>query len=108
MVPELVMPVAPVITPAVEISNAVESMATVFDPPPIETAPFEVPVPTLIAKLEETLRSIAPPEEVMAPVFVIPRTSVIAPEVFISKRSPLPTVKSEAGEASPIPTLPVK
>ncbi|KKR40257.1 MAG: hypothetical protein UT75_C0009G0030 [Candidatus Yanofskybacteria bacterium GW2011_GWE2_40_11] len=45
IVPEEVRPVNPDATPAEEISQFDELIAKVFDPPPIDMAPLDVPVP---------------------------------------------------------------
>jgi len=52
VVPVELRPVNPVAAPSVETSQVVEFTATVLDPPPIDTAPVEVPVPRFTLKLE--------------------------------------------------------
>ena len=47
-------------------------------------------------------------ESVMLPVVVKPVAATIAPKELTWNRSPLPTVRREAGEVSPMPTLPRK
>ncbi len=46
------------------------------------------------------------PENLIVPDEVIPVAAAIAPELFTWNKSPLPTVNNEAGDESPIPTLP--
>ncbi|KKS42541.1 MAG: hypothetical protein UV37_C0011G0001 [Candidatus Collierbacteria bacterium GW2011_GWA1_42_60] len=85
MSPEEAMPVKPEAAPSVEMSQLVELTATVLDPPPMVTAPVEVPVLMLVVKFEESLRLTLPPEVVTLPT----------------------TVSLEPGLVSPIPKLPV-
>ena len=79
--------VSPEKAPAVETSQLVELTETVFNPPPREMAPVDVPVPTLIAKLDEALRLMAAPETVSPkllvtkPLEVTPLVAVISPEM---------------------------
>ena len=70
IVPEEVNPVKPDATPADVISQIEESMATDPEPPPIETAPVELPVLIFVAKLEEALSAIVPPVKSIASVDV--------------------------------------
>jgi hypothetical protein len=71
--------VTPLTAPAVETSKAVELIAKVFEPPPIETAPVDVPVPILIAKFDDAFRLIAAPE-IVAPAVADRRVlNVFAP-----------------------------
>lgn len=64
----------PEIPPAEEISQVDESIATLLDPPPIETVPVDVPVPMLTALLDDAFKLIVPP------VVVNPALPVIRPE----------------------------
>ncbi len=73
--PEEVIPVAPVIAPAEEISMFVVSSAKVPDPPPILTSAFDVPVFIFVAKFELLfMETVAPlvvsPVEVRSPAMV--------------------------------------
>lgn len=65
--------VAPVTVPLVAISIVVESRANVPAPPPMVTAPVDVPVLMLVAKLELTFKLIA------APLAVNPDCAVTKP-----------------------------
>src|SRR6266566_3411519 len=67
------MPVIPVNAPAAEISQLLESIATVFKFPPIATAPVEVPVAIFTGKFDDALRFTA------APVTVNPLLPVMSP-----------------------------
>jgi len=70
-VPEAcVKPVSPEMAPAEDMAQLVVETATVFEPPPIATAPVVVPVPILTGKLDEAFRFTA------APVTVAPRLPV--------------------------------
>lgn len=113
--------VTPEMAPAVEISQAEELIPTVFEPPPMETAPVEVPVPIFVAKLEEAFMLIAAPEivapavPVRRPSIVIAPIPVIAPvvdisqsEVFIDPVSPLsPRVKVLLAVNAPLAVSPL-
>lgn len=89
--PSLVIPEIPVSAPVVEISQSEESMLTVPLPPPKESAPLEVLVLMLVAKLEPALRFIVAPEmvapavPVRRPSMVIAPMPVIAPVLEISQ-----------------------
>jgi len=61
-----VKPVRPEMAPAEDMAQLVVEMATVFAPPPIATAPVEVPVPMLTPLLDEAFKLIAAPE-IVAP-----------------------------------------
>ena len=84
MVPEEVIPVAPVIAPAEEMSMLVVSRAKVPLPPPMETRVFAVPVLMLVAELVFTLMLVAPvrvrpPVPCKSPVPEFTPTAVTAP-----------------------------
>jgi len=68
------MPVRPEIAPAVLTSQFEELISTVLELPPIVTAAFVLPVPILVAKLEEAFKLTA------APVTVKPSWPVTRPE----------------------------
>lgn len=68
-----VIPVMPESAPAVEISHVEESIATVLLPPPMVTAPVDVPVPMLTGKLDDAFRF------TVAPVTANPALPVMRP-----------------------------
>jgi len=63
--------VNPDAAPSVDISHEDELIATVFKFPPILTAPVEVPVFILVAKLELLFIFTAPPDVVNAPSAIV-------------------------------------
>ena len=81
--PAVVMPVAPLMTPALEISMLVVCKLKVPDPPPMVTRALEVPVLILVALLADTLILVTPvrpmlvPEvTAMAPALALPTVTV--------------------------------
>ena len=76
-----VRPVRPVTSPAEETSQEVVSMARVFAPQPIVTAPVEDPVLIPVVKLELVLIVVAAPE-IVAPAEAVRRVlNVFAPPI---------------------------
>ena len=69
----------PVNAPVVDISQSEELTSTVFEFPPIVTAPVDVPVAILTAKFEEAFNETAAPVTVNPPVVVIRPLEVMAP-----------------------------
>ena len=74
---------------------AVVNVPPTFRFPPMPTPPVTInaPVPVVV-------------EAVLFVVTIVPEVETL-PEPFTWNRSPLPTVRSAAGEVSPMPTLPV-
>jgi hypothetical protein len=83
IVPDEVKPVRPVNAPPEETSQLVVSMARVEEPPPIATAPVDIPVLILVPKLEESLIDVAAPDIVAPADPVNNPAEVIVPEPLV-------------------------
>jgi hypothetical protein len=92
IVPEDVIPVSPVKAPPVDTSHDVVSIATVFEFPPIVTAPDVEPVPIAVVAVDAlTLIDVEPPEIVNPPVPRI-KSAAVAVSRVVPERDQYPIV----------------
>src|SRR5690606_32587692 len=109
--PEALKVVNPDAAPAVDTSHELELMATVLLPPPIETAPLEVPVAIFTAKLEFALKLITPPlllipvVKFTVPLEVIPVKPEATPAEEISQSLELMNTSSPPSPMFAVPAI---
>ena len=94
-------PINPEAIPAVVISHELVSMPSVFDPPPSEIAPVEVPVFMFVAKLEDTFVFDIPPELVRAPELVSPASVLVPVTPRLPITDALPVTPSDDAVVAP-------
>lgn len=87
--PAVVIPVAPDITPALEISMLVVCKLKVPDPPPMVTRELEVPVLILVALLALTLILVTPVRPMLVPEVTAMAPALALPKVIVPVEVPV-------------------